>query len=460
VSNLYAIQVQKTRLKALDSRLKGLQEKYEKLSSQVEFTSNAADKDDREKQLAAIAEEMTEIAKQCDSLKAQLVQTDSLHELPDALQSLVNLLTSLDWEIIAKTYRSCLSQGRHRLIPDTLEALVRQLADFPGELDEPQPLLRFVSLLIQEPSLAAEQQESLKAWAKTQGMPIQEESAGQLETAEICLMVKVRPRSLNDPSLGYLVSAAIAQDPNPWKSDVETITTPITIAVTPDPKCAPGFSQDDLPRILNELIATCGRDHHIPLTDLIIQWFLPIELMSLPVEHWQFQSGRWQKEYSGKRCKAVIVRSSDRHFSSNYQSVKSDWEKFWMRLLACLESRCTETLVHLDPIAGETTIDWGKTTVVGCKFVEHHDPDQQEDLWDKLLSQGVPIALWTRQSETKRRMQSLSTCTISKLSESLANHRQKALSHDAEIDRLKAASLCLLLDNPFRPFPTLDYQSA
>jgi len=72
----------------------------------------------------------------------------------------------------------------------------------------------------------------------------------------------------------------------------------------------------------------------------------------------------------------------------------------------------------------------------------------------------VPIALWTRQSETKRRMQSLSTCTISKLSESLANHRQKALSHDAEIDRLKAASLCLLLDNPFRPFPTLDYQSA
>lgn len=460
MSNLYAIQVQKTRLKALDSRLKGLQEKYEKLSSQVEFTSNAADKDDREKQLAAIAEEMTEIAKQCDSLKAQLVQTDSLHELPDALQSLVNLLTSLDWEIIAKTYRSCLSQGRHRLIPDTLEALVRQLADFPGELDEPQPLLRFVSLLIQEPSLAAEQQESLKAWAKTQGMPIQEESAGQLETAEICLMVKVRPRSLNDPSLGYLVSAAIAQDPNPWKSDVEPITTPITIAVTPDPKCAPGYSQDDLPRILEELIAVCGREHHIPLTDLIIQWFLPIRLMSLPVEHWQFKSGRQQTEYSGKRCKAVIIRSLDRHFLPVYQTSCGDWRKYWTRLLTCQEAKYSEALVKLNTGTGKTRINWGNARVVGCRFVEHDDPQRQEALWEELLGQGVPIALWTRQSETKRRMQSLSTCTISKLSESLANHRQKALSHDAEIDRLKAASLCLLLDNPFRPFPTLDYQSA
>jgi hypothetical protein len=214
-----------------------------------------------------------------------------------------------------------------------------------------------------------------------------------------------------------------------------------------------------LPRILNELIATCGNEHGIALTDLVIQWFLPNELMSLPVEHWQFQIGRRQKECSGKRCKAVIVRSSDRHFSPEYKSTVGDWKKYWTRLLSIQESKCSAALVLLDPLTGKTKIDWRNTKVVGCRFVEHHDPQQQEALWDELLVQGTPIALWMRQSENTSRMQLLS-CTIAQLSDSLADHRQKALSHASEIDRLKAASLCLLVDNPFRPFPTIDYQSA
>ncbi|NJN58292.1 MAG: hypothetical protein HC879_12740 [Leptolyngbyaceae cyanobacterium SL_5_9] len=40
---------------------------------------------------------------------------------------------------------------------------------------------------------------------------------------------------------------------------------------------------------------------------------------------------RKQKECSGKRCKAVIVRSSDRHFISRYQSAAGDWKKYWTR---------------------------------------------------------------------------------------------------------------------------------
>ncbi|NJO74948.1 MAG: hypothetical protein HC833_14995 [Leptolyngbyaceae cyanobacterium RM1_406_9] len=345
------------------------------------------------------------------------------------------------------------------MVPDTLAALVQQLAEIPGEPNEPEPLLHFVSLLIQEPSLDDGQRESLKTWAKPQGLCIQEESIEQQERAEICLMVKVRPRSLNDPSPGYLVSAALAKDLDPFKLEAELDAKPITISLTPDPKCAPGYSQDDLPRILDELVATCGNEYGIALTELVIQWFLPIELMSLPVEHWQFQIGRRQKECSGKRCKAVIVRSSDRHFSPLYKPATGDWKKYWTRLLSIQESKCSAALVPLDPSTGRTKINWRDTKVVGCRFVEHHDPQQREALWDELLGQGTPIVLWMRQSENTSKMQLLS-CTIANLSESLASHRQKALSHASEIDRLKAASLCLLIDNPFRPFPTIDYQSA
>jgi vWA-MoxR associated protein C-terminal domain/vWA-MoxR associated protein middle region (VMAP-M) 1/Effector-associated domain 9 len=465
------IRCQQIKLKALKDRFEKLEKDYQDVSKQRDSTTNAQEINNFERQLATILETLSKTESEIDELekKIQEFKEKELNtNIPEALQTLVNLLTVIDFEVVARIYRSCLSQGRLRLVPNRLEALVQQLTDIPGvpnEPNEPEPLVRFVGLLIQEAAITTEQQESLKTWATQQGMMLQSEKPASSETAEICLMVKVQPCALNDPSLGYVVSAAIAQDPNPWNPDIKPITTPITITVRPDPKCAPGYAQDDLPLILNELIGTCGKEHHIPLTDLIIQWFLPIQLMSLPVEHWQIQIGESQKQCSGGRCKAVIVRSSDRHFLPHYQLASGDWQKYWKRLLECQEARCAETLAPLDPIARKTTINWKKPKVVGCKFVEHHELQQQKVLWEQLLGQGVPIALWMRQSRedtqiTKRVMQTVTKCSIVKLPESLADHRQKALSSDSETDRLKAASLCLLLDNPFRPFPTLDYESA
>jgi vWA-MoxR associated protein C-terminal domain/vWA-MoxR associated protein middle region (VMAP-M) 1/Effector-associated domain 9 len=462
------IKCQQIKLKASEDRFETLKKDYQDVSKQRDSTTNVQEINNFERQLDTILEELSKTGSEIDELekKIQEFQEKELNtNIPEALQTLVNLLKVIDFEVVARIYRSCLSQGRLRLVPNRLEALVQQLTDMPGAPNEPEPLVRFVGLLMQEASITAQQQESLKTWATQQGMMIQSKKPASSETAEVCLMVKVQPRAFNDPSLGYVVSAAIAQDPNPWNPDIKPITTPITITVRPDPKCAPGYAQEDLPLMLNELIGTCGKEHHIPLSDLIIQWFLPIELMSLPVEHWQIQISESQKQCSGGRCKAVIVRSSDRHFSPFYQLASGDWQKYWKRLLACQETRCAETLVPLDPIARKTTINWKKPQVVGCKFVAHPELQQQKVLWEQLLGQGVPIALWMRQSRedpqiTKRVMQTVTKCSIVKLPESLADHRQKALSSDSETDRLKTASLCLLLDNPFRPFPTLDYESA
>lgn len=459
----YSIKRKKIELKGLEDRFSKLEKNYTDLSNQRDRTNNVADVNNFELQLENILEDLEKIGLERDQVqdKIQKLEIEELNQtIPEPLQKLVNLLLPIEHEIIAKTYRLILPQGRLRLVPTPLENLIQQLADMPGEPDETEPLLRFASLLIQHQALTVEQRESLTTWAKTQGLTKLEEKSETLEQAEMCLMIKVQPRALNNPSLGYVISAAIAQDPDPWKPDAEAITTLILISTVPDPQCAPGYAQDDLPRILDELIATCGKEHGIPLTDLIIQWFLPIELMSLPVEHWQIQIGRSQKQCSGGRCKAVIVRSSDRHFSPEYQPASGDWKKYWTRLLTCQESTCSEALVSLNPVKKKTKIDWRNAKVIGCKFVEHHDPQQQSDLWDEWLGQGLSIALWTRHSSTKSRMQPVTKCSIVKLSEMLAEHRQRALSHDSETDRLKAASLCLLLDNPFRPFPTLDYESA
>lgn len=471
MSRLYKIRIETTRLKGLENRLEGLQNDYEGLSKQIGHTSNASDRSNLERQLTAINEGMERVAQECEQLEQTIQQLQSykgVDALPEELQSLVNVLTYVAFETLTQAYRECLAGGRPRPVPETLEALLGQLAEMPGEPDEVKPLLRFVIRLIQEQSLDATQQRALRQWAQAQGLPpvtsVSVLSQKRPKTMEICLMVKVQPRSLNDFSLGYLVSAAIVKDPNPLKPESERIEIRLNIPEGTNSKCAPGYAEDELPSVLSELINFCGGEYGIALTDLTVQCFLPLELMSLPIEHWRIRMGRSQEPCSGQRCKAIVVRSYDRHFSPDYRAAAGEWKKYWTRLLDCLESNCTETLAGLDPTAGKITIDHNHQRLVGCKFIEHGDRQKQADFWDHFLGQGLPVALWIRQiglapQAGETIMSEITQSCVAELPLSLAQQRFKALSEESETDRLRAAPLCLLWDNPFRPFPTLDYQS-
>ena len=453
-------QIKRSQFESDKQRLEDLTAEHDEITQQLGYENNAAERLRLERQQIHCREQMDKLAQQCDQLERDLQQLQAKEEV---LQTLIHLLTPIKFETVTQAYRSCLPEGRPRPVPETLESLLRQLAEIPGEPDQPQLLLRFVNLLSQDRSLQPDQQKVLRDWVRKQGLS--SVALDQPEIVETCLMVKVQPRSLNDPSLGYLLSAAVVQDPDPLKLEVERVETAIAVPESTNFKYAPGYADTDLPIVLSELVTICGRDHGIPLTDLTVQWFLPIELMSLPIEHWQIRIGKNQEQCSGQRCKAVIVRSYDRHFSPDYLLAVGDWKKYWNRLSPCQGSSCTTTLVTLDPKTKKTTIDWNKPHVIGCKFMEHDEQQQQENFWDHLLGQGVPVALWTRQVEAdpkmaKRIMQSVSKCSIAGLPLSLATQRKKALSELSEADRLRAAPLCLLWDNPFRPFPNIDYQSA
>jgi hypothetical protein len=261
-------------------------------------------------------------------------------------------------------------------------------------------------------------------------------------------MIKVK---LHPPDK-YLVSAAISEDPDPFQTETVRKETCLDIAIPPDPQYLPGYSQEQLPDILSELIANCGIQ--FALSDLIVQWFLPLEIISLPVEHWKLQIGR-QKPYSWERCKTVMIRSSDRHFSSDYRSVLGEWKKYWKRLLDNLESASDGSLASLDPITTVAENIWSNNNAIGCKFIEHEDCDCQINFWDNLLCQGFPIALWSRQSsenqsETMKTINTVAGCTLVDLPNSLTKHRKNQKSD---------AQLSLLWDNPFRPFPDIQYES-
>ena len=119
----------------------------------------------------------------------------------------------------------------------------------------------------------------------------------------------------------------------------------------------------------------------------------------------------------------------------------------------------------------KTKVEPYKSKVIGCRFIEHCKPEKQQRFWEDILDQGLPIALGIRHLEmtteqaTKKARQSMNKvikdCPIAHLPESLMKKRQQILSkkYKSEIEQLQEARLCLLWDNPFRPFPNIEYQS-
>jgi hypothetical protein len=378
--------------------------------------------------------------------------------LEDALQRLISILTGIDFALVSKAYQAC-CPGRRREAPVIMADLIRQLANMPGEADEQKPLWSFVDLLIRDQRLAPDTESALQTWARAQGIVL---SVVPLGIVENYLMVKVEPRG---GSLGYRISAAIVQDPAPDERQAELIETQLMVADGTNPKYAPGYHQDELVDVLSDLIDICGdTPHEIALTELTVQWFLPTELLSLPVEHWQIRIGRNQRPCNGERCKAVIVRSYDRHFppyAKSYKSMVGEWKRLWRQLLANQETHCDRAL---ESITVQVGINGRNPDVVGYHFTEHADWPQQENLWDQVLSRGAPVALWLRQAGTdpqvaESMMQAVRDCPIAELPSSLANQRREALPGASEADRLRSAPIALLWDNPFRPFPTIDYPS-
>lgn len=442
---------------------------YDTISRDIS-TKSGAELNRLEREQAACEEKMEEVAQKCDQLKAEVEEFPEYQEFQtkeEAVQQLISLLNHISLGEVINAYRLGFPEARRPNSLETQETLVRRLAGMPGGEYELKQLLYFVSFLLREPSLTSAQQEALKAWSQAQGLPSQmlnsEQEQNQTDTVETCLMVKVKPRSLNDSSKGYLLNATLFTDSDPFEpvEPAEPIATLISVPAPTNPK-SPGYSQDELGKVLGQLIYICGAEHEIALTDLTVQLFLPIELMSWPIEHGQLPRG---KQCCGQRCKAVLVRSYERHFLEFYQSAKGDWKKYWNRFLDFPEATCTDTLTLLNPVAKKTKIQASKPKVLGCRFIEHHEQQQQEDFWDNLLNQGLPIAFWVRHlgmtsKEAKKVMGSVTrSCAIKKLPESLMKKRQKLLSEPSENERLRKAPFCLLWDNPFRPFPSINYQS-
>ena len=383
---------------------------------------------------------------------------------PEELQELIEILGVVDFTQVSQAYRRCLPTARLRSDTDTLETLILRLADIPGAPDEAKPLFRCVELLAQNPGIETYQKQQLLEWLQGQGYDCLISNENRLQTeftgCQSYLMLKVKPL----PRESYIVSVALVRDPNCWEPDVEIVVDSIEIADS-----SPAISESTeafLQRILSEAVATCGERHEIPVSNLVVLWFLPFELLSLPVEHWGIPFGK-KKWCSGKRVEAVLVRSFDRQFDPHYRALNGECKMYWQRLLKARHSPCQQVLKYLDAVADQIDNNWICSATVGCRFVEASNSSMQEDIWDSILSLGIPIALWLRHLEQEvscadQLLKAISKEAIAELPKALTTHRKTVLPSKAEEpieDPTGVAHLSLLWDNPFRPFPTIAYQS-
>jgi vWA-MoxR associated protein C-terminal domain/Effector-associated domain 9 len=442
---------QLTILTKYEVKLDALEQDLESNVQQLIYTQNDVDRRRLTGQGKIIENEIIKVAQEIDQIVQEMIS--------ESLNPLLAILNSMSLEKLIEAFVIC--QGlSYRTLPRSIETLLLMLNEIPGGPGETTPLIRFVKLLIQDSSLS-QFRVPLESWIRDQGeLPDVHDAETHLLNSEISdnyLMISVKPK----PPGGYIVCGAIVRDLDPFDPKLQSSGTQLKIANPIVDKI-----ELELKSILCELVLLCVREHGIPLSDLTVQWFLPLELMNLPVEHWDLPIGR-QKYFSGRRCKAIAIRSYERQFSDDYDMSSGDWEKYWNRFLDDRNAQCHTSLDEINPIKNEKEVKWHNANVKGCQFLELENHTHKADLWDLLLAQGVSIALWMRYLPSCQNAceiaKNIPPCSIGELPATLTTHRQNVLPLEANTpitDTTGAAHLSLLWDNPFRPFPTIEYQSA
>jgi hypothetical protein len=286
---------------------------------------------------------------------------------------------------------------------------------------------------------------------------------GDLGILEYLLMFKVERHG----SDAYRVKAKLVSDRNPssqerpHENDVYDIK-----GLTLD-----GIAIEEFEVMLDQAIEECSETYGIDRGDLIVQWFLPMELFHLQVEQIQLRMGRRSCVNSGKTCNQVIIRSYDLHFDRCYRKSLAAWKSRWQQFLEKPQQKVSQTLPEISP---EQNLPEGwrnNCQIWGSRFTIPIDPKMREDFWDRKFMEGFPFALWRRDGNNsigKTEFEQLAEQAVRDLPTAVTQIYRNTLpgaapsqSATTMMGRPDLTNLALLWDNPFRPFPdSIDYQSA
>jgi hypothetical protein len=198
--------------------------------------------------------------------------------------------------------------------------------------------------------------------------------------------------------------------------------------------------------------------------DLIVEIFLPIGLMSLEIDRWEFPVSRSENVWIGALCKAIHIRSYERNFTSEFKADKGRRSKYWQQVGEMTNPLCGQSFPQVD----NEDFQWDQFDPkrIGCWFVESMDQARHEAFGVALLGRGIPIALWARQpvvaEDAKIAINAVAKCSVLKLPTSLSAARRGVFDRQSRgtigADDAGIEALSLLWDDPSRS-PDLLYVS-
>jgi hypothetical protein len=215
----------------------------------------------------------------------------------------------------------------------------------------------------------------------------------------------------------------------------------------------------DIPKQLNKFLKTGLRYLRGKQYQLIVEVFLPSDLIGVEVDRWKVSDPIIEEISLGIKY-PIRLRSLERLDLEYLDYYLSDWYKYWNKVKDVLHNKPVQELFeHLEEME---TFNWkllrnSLKEKIGLKLTCAPPKAKTKDLFKAILMATTPIAIWTRYDIPNFDHASaidriLTFKPLCHLCESVRETREEA---DAQTEEHLGFHLALLWENPYRLTPDI-----
>ena len=216
---------------------------------------------------------------------------------------------------------------------------------------------------------------------------------------------------------------------------------------------------NDIPKQLNKFLKTGLRHLRGKQSQLIIEVFLPSDLIGTEVDRWKISDPIIEEITLGIKY-PIRLRSLERLDIGYLEVYHSDWRNSWEKVKTVLHNEPNqESFEHLQEME---TFNWKLLKInlkkkIGLKVTCAPPKAKSKDLFNAILTATTPIAIWTRYDipnfdQVAAIDEILSFKPLCHLCESVRQTREKA---DAQTEEHLGFHLALLWEDPHRLTPNV-----
>ena len=215
----------------------------------------------------------------------------------------------------------------------------------------------------------------------------------------------------------------------------------------------------DIPKKLNKFIKTGLRYLRGKQYKLIVEVFLPSDLIGVEVDRWKISDPIIEEISLGIKY-PIRLRSLERLDLEYLDYYLSDWYKYWNKVKNVLHNEPVQELFeHLEEME---SFNWkllrnSLKEKIGLKLTCAPPKAKTKDLFRAILTTTTPIAIWTRYDipnldQVSAIDEILTFKPLCHLCESVRETREQA---DAQTEEHLGFHLALLWENPYRLTPDI-----